>query len=380
MSDPSLDVGALLTAFLDGTRVVHVVRLAPDGTVVSANAAMCGRLGVADRALQGRPIFEYLTDHDAAIVGGWLAEGVPRPDPIHLNFCDADSLPFTLRCFASLDSGGCVLVGEPAYDDEQRLQRHLLETNEELANLARTRLRSTLEADRARLQAEADNRAKDDALAVIAHELRQPLSGVVAALGVMKQNPAGAARAQQILERQVGHMARLVEDLLHASQVMRGAIALQREPIDLRQMVREAADLAEAAVRNRQQQLTVETHDEPLPILADGSRIRQVLTNILTNATKYTPEGGSIAILADRTGNGAGRVRVRDTGQGIAAADLERVFDLFARAAGGGNGLGIGLAVARRLVELHDGTIAAHSEGTGRGSEFIVTLPMIEPA
>jgi signal transduction histidine kinase len=171
-----------------------------------------------------------------------------------------------------------------------------------------------------------------------------------------------------------------VEDLLHASQIMRGAIELERAPTDLRQVVREAANLTEATTRERRQQMTVRMDDQPLPVLADTSRIRQVLTNIMTNAAKYTPEGGSIFVVAEQTADGTGQVRVRDTGQGIDAADIDRVFELFGRATRGGDGLGIGLAVARRLVELHDGTITVSSEGAGLGSEFTVTLPVIRPA
>jgi signal transduction histidine kinase len=380
MSDESPGADATITTFLEQTRFVHVVRFGLQGGIVSANAAMASRLGVAEEALKGRAILDCLTVHDAALVSRWLATGSPDPGPVQLNFCDADTLPFTLLCFVSVQHDGFLMIGEPVYGDEQRLQQQLLQTNQELANLARNRHRSTLEADRARAQAESENRAKDEALAVIAHELRQPLSGVVAALAVMKHHPAGAERAREILERQIGQITRLVEDLLQASQIMRGAIELERAPTDLRQVVREAADLTEATTRERRQQMTVRMDDQPLPVLADTSRIRQVLTNIMTNAAKYTPEGGSIFVVAEHTADGTGQVRVRDTGQGIDAADIDRVFELFVRATRGGDGLGIGLAVARRLVELHDGTITVSSEGAGLGSEFTVTLPVIRPA
>jgi signal transduction histidine kinase len=170
-------------------------------------------------------------------------------------------------------------------------------------------------------------------------------------------------------------MTTLVEELLHASQVMRGAVTLTPERTDLGVFVRTVVEVIDPGVRERGQQLLLEIPDEPFTVMIDVSRMRQILTNVLTNAVKYTPNGGSIIVRVETTDAGTCRVRVRDTGQGLGPDALERVFDLFARATSGGNGLGIGLAVAKRLVELHHGTISVTSEGLGRGAEFIVTLP-----
>ena len=295
--------------------------------------------------------------------------------PVHLNFCDATGQPFTLSSHITVYPDGCLILGEPVYGDEERLQRQLIEVNEELAALARTRQRSVVSEHQARQLAEADSQAKDEGLAVIAHELRQPLSAAMGALGILKQNPSGAGRAVQILDRQIAGMSTLVEGLLHASQVMRGAITLRKERADLAHLVQEAADTVLPDILKRGQQLHVDLSDSPLPIDVDASRIRQVMVNILSNATKYTPAGGSITVFAGRGESLSYCVRVRDTGTGISAASLNRVFDLFMRATSGGNGLGIGLAVAKRLVELHGGTIAVTSEGIGCGAEFSVALP-----
>lgn len=377
MSGLALDVPPTIATYLGRTRFVHVLRLDLAGVIDLANDTMSARLVEAGGSLVGRTVFPYLTDPDAVLLKALLDARRSSAEPVNLNFCDAEGTPFTLLSFLTMEADRCVLIGEPTYDDEQRLRRQLIEVNEELATLARSRQRATLAEQKARLQAEVANRAKDLALAVIAHELRQPLGGAVAALSVLKQDPSAAARVQAILERQIGQMSALVEDLLSASHVMQGEIELQREVVDLRQIAQEALDLAELAAQARRQTLTLVAPDEALTVFVDRGRIRQVLGNIIANAMKYTPEGGAIVVTVERSAEAAARVRVRDTGQGMETAELDGIFGLFVRATRGGNGLGIGLAVAKRLVEVHKGTITAHSEGAGLGSEFVVTLPMV---
>ena len=368
-----VDATAAISTYLGLTRAVHLVRFDLDGSVQMANEAMTEHLGLSE-APRGRSIFQFMTEPDAAAVMLRLTAPA-QAAPVHLNFCDATGQPFTLSSYITVYPDGCLILGEPVYGDEERLQRQLIEVNEELAALARVRQRSVVSEHHARQLAEADNQAKDEGLAVIAHELRQPLSAAMGALGVLTQNPSGAGRAVQILHRQIAGMSTLVEGLLHASQVMRGAITLQKERADLAQLVQEAADTVRPDMLQRGQQLHVDVSDAPWPIDVDASRIRQVLVNVLSNATKYTPAGGSITVFMGRGENLTYCIRVRDTGTGISAAARDRVFDLFMRATSGGNGLGIGLAVAKRLVELHGGTITVTSEGIGRGSEFTVTLP-----
>ncbi len=374
----TIEHSALVAEYLERTRFVHLLRFDHAGVILSANDAMARHLGSSGASLRGRAIFDFLTDPDAALIRARLEARFSASDPTALNFCDADGAPFTLLAFLTLSDDGGVLIGEPTYEDEQRLHRQLLEVNEELASLARSRHRSRLLDQQERLLAEADNRAKDDAMAVIAHELRQPLNGAMAALGLLKKDPAGAAtaRALVILERQVRQMSTIVEDLLHASEVMRGEFELARQEVDLRQLVREAVDTIDLSARERRQALTLSVPEEPVPVRVDISRIGQVFMNVLTNASKYTPEEGAIAVTVDITGGGAARISVRDTGKGVEAADLTSIFSLFVRTTRGGNGLGIGLAVARRLVDMHGGTLTANSDGPGLGSEFIVTLPL----
>ena len=215
----STDATAAISTYLRLTRAVHVIRFDLDGSVQMANEAMTARLGLTE-TLRGRSIFQFLTEPDAAAVALRLKEP-PQADPVHLNFCDATGQPFTLSSYITVYPDGCLILGEPVCGDDERLQRQMVEVNEELAALARARQRSAISEQRGRQLAESDNQAKDEGLAVIAHELRQPLNVAMAALGVLKQNPSKTARAVQILERQIAGMSAIVEGLLHASQVMR---------------------------------------------------------------------------------------------------------------------------------------------------------------
>ncbi|MEO8520396.1 MAG: histidine kinase dimerization/phospho-acceptor domain-containing protein, partial [Acidobacteriota bacterium] len=219
MRELTIANSALVAEYLERTRFVHVLRFDHAGVILSANDAMARHLGSSGTLLRGRAVFDFLTDPDAALIRARLEAPAFASDPTALNFCDADGAPFTLVSFLTVSDDGGVLIGEPSYADEQRLQQQLLEVNEELASLARSRHRSTLLEQQERLHAEADNRAKDEALAVIAHELRQPLNAALAALGLLRKNPAGAVRVHAILERQIRQMSTIVEDLLHASKV-----------------------------------------------------------------------------------------------------------------------------------------------------------------
>ena len=357
-----LDASTALATYLEQTRVIHVVRCDVDGGIQFVNAAMAKHLGLAPEVRVAVVLRQRLRERSAVLAA------------INLNFCDAAGSPFTLSSHLTVYPDGCVIIGEPAVEHEELLQRQLIEVNVELAALARTRQRSTVAEQRARQQAETDSRAKDDALAVIAHELRQPLNAMTAALSVTKQNPA-SERGLRVLERQIGYMTALVEELLNASKIMRGVVTPTRDPTNLGQFVRDVSELIQSGVRERGQHFVIESPDEPLIVMVDPNHLRQVLTNVLTNATKYTPVGGSIIVIVEAADQSTCRVRVRDTGQGLAPDALGRIFDLFARATSGGNGLGIGLAVAKRLVELNQGTISVASDGLGHGAEFVVTLP-----
>jgi PAS domain S-box-containing protein len=226
---------------------------------------------------------------------------------------------------------------------------------------------------------EADRR-KDEFLATLAHELRNPLAPIRNALHLLKRRPLEdptVIGARDMMDRQVTHMVRLIDDLLDVSRITQGKLQLRREPVDLAKVVEQALETARPHIT---QQLTVTLPSEPIRLDADPVRLSQVLSNLLNNAAKFTPKTGRITLGASLEG-GAVVIRVRDTGVGIAPEQMPRLFQIFSQAGSplerAKGGLGIGLSLARSLVELHDGTIEARSEGLERGSEFIVRLPVL---
>jgi PAS domain S-box-containing protein len=248
----------------------------------------------------------------------------------------------------------------------------------------RKRLEETLR-QRAEDLAEADRR-KDEFLAMLAHELRNPLAPVRTALQILwlRCPPDPALRqVRDIMERQVRNLVRLVDDLLDMSRVSRGKMELRKERVDLASVIQLAVETALPLIDNRRHQLTVTTPEEPLWLDADPVRLGQILSNLLNNAAKYTDPGGHIWLTARRAG-GETVVSVRDTGIGIAPELRGRIFDLFMQAhhtpERAQGGMGIGLSLVHRLVELHGGTIEVASEGPGRGSEFTVQLPLAASA
>src|ERR1051325_324326 len=221
---------------------------------------------------------------------------------------------------------------------------------------------------------------------MLSHELRNPLSSIVNALQLMRLQRGEETILQQqartILERQVGQLSRLVDDLLEISRVAVGRLRLQVESVELRGIVEMAVEATRSAIERRSHVLTVTVPDSPVWLVADAARLEQVVVNLLDNAAKYTEPGGRIALSVELDG-GTAVLRVCDSGHGIAANVLPGVFDLFPqadrsldRAAGG---LGIGLSLVRALVELHQGEVSATSAGVGHGSEFVVRLPVAEP-
>jgi len=228
---------------------------------------------------------------------------------------------------------------------------------------------------------EADKR-KDDFLATLSHELRNPLAPLSLAGQMLAANPALDARAAEmisIMQRQIDHMVRLIDDLMEISRISRGKIELRRANIDLHSVLDNSVELARPHIEAALHRLEVTLPDKPIQLYADPVRLAQIVANLLNNAAKYTPEGGCISLSAQRVG-GEVVIRVRDNGAGISDEALPHIFDLFAQGDRGptttGGGLGIGLSLARGLAELHGGTITAHSDGVGFGSEFTVRIPI----
>jgi PAS domain S-box-containing protein len=228
------------------------------------------------------------------------------------------------------------------------------------------------------------DRRKDEFLAMLAHELRNPLAPISSAADMLRMAYAGEPRVKQIsgiIARQVAHMRHLVDDLLDVSRVTRGLVTVAREPLDLRQVVADAAEQVRPLVEARRHDLRLALGDAPAMVDGDHTRLVQVVANLLGNAAKYTPEGGRIEVELE-TADGQAYLAVHDNGNGIGPDLLPVVFDLFTqgsrtldRAQGG---LGLGLALVRKLVELHGGQVDAASAGPGRGSTFTVTLPLLD--
>jgi signal transduction histidine kinase len=262
---------------------------------------------------------------------------------------------------------------------------YLVEIATHLAGIAIERHRSDQAlAQRAEQLAEADRR-KDEFLALLAHELRNPLAPIVTALELLrtrKDDPATVERYRAMMERQVRQLGRLVDDLLDVSRITRGKIALVKERVTAADLAARAVEAARPLLQQRGHELRVDLPGEPLEVEVDPMRLAQALSNLLNNAAKYTPRGGHVALQARREGDEV-VFSVRDAGIGIEPEMLGRVFDLFVQAdtaiARSQGGLGIGLTLVKRLVELHGGTVEAHSAGRGAGSELILRLPAAPP-
>ena len=225
------------------------------------------------------------------------------------------------------------------------------------------------------------DRRKDEFLAMLSHELRNPLAPILNAVQLLqlkKDESSVQRKAHAIIERQVGQLTHLVDDLMEVSRTLTGRIQLRREQIDVSGIVERAVETARPLIDQHEHELTVSLPPDPIWLYADAARLEQVVTNLLTNAVKYTNEGGHIWLSVQQEGDKA-VLRVRDTGVGITPTFLPHVFDLFTQAERSSDrsqgGLGIGLALAKRLVEMHEGTIEVSST-LGQGSEFVVSLPV----
>jgi two-component system CheB/CheR fusion protein len=231
--------------------------------------------------------------------------------------------------------------------------------------------------ERAQQLADADRR-KDEFLAMLAHELRNPIAPLRTSLYLLREDPDQHDRYIDMAERQVKHLVRIVDDLLDVSRITRGKIVLRAGPVRLADVVKRSVELVRPLLDERGHTLDVRLPAEPVVLHADDVRLVQAFGNLLSNAASYTPAGGSISIVAEPAGEEV-RIAVRDNGVGLAPELLPRVFDLFVQGDAALDrtlgGLGIGLTLVRAVAELHGGRIEARSAGTGRGSEFIVHLP-----
>ncbi len=375
---------AMASADLERQRLLQLISDAP-----VAIALMRGRehryevANVAHAHMVGR----------SDLIGKTVAEAFPELGPDAPNFTALDSvyrtgIPFVAEEFVSapIDKSG---TGAP----EETIYRIVIapsrDVGGEITGLivvsvdVTTQVQARRQLEATRNEAERANRAKDEFLAMLGHELRNPLAPIMTALDLMRMqggHSVGENRAREVIERQAKHMTQLVDDLLDVSRITRGKIELKRERLMLADLIAKAVETASPLLEKSNHRLIT---DVPRDITVDGdaSRLVQVFSNLLSNAAKYTDARGEIAIAAHSREHNV-VVTITDTGRGISAEMLPCVFDLFTqerqnldRSQGG---LGLGLAIVKNLVSLHGGTVSAFSAGVGRGSRFEVTLPMAE--
>ena len=333
------------------------------GRYIRCNHAMAARLGVQDAAdAIGKTAFD-MPEQDGAMAMHREDEAVLRVgQPQH----------YRLEHRTERD-------GSEAWDMVTRLP--LVDRSNAIVGVIAI-FRDVTEQVRAKAKIDDEVRRRDQFLAMLSHELRNPLGAVVSATAMLKAADAHDhthTRTIDVLERQSRQMARLLDDLLDASRVTQNKIELRRRVVDLCVIASEAADAVRPHVRERGLELTLDLPQEPLWVYGDAARLQQIQINLLSNAIKYTPRGGHVKLTAAADGNGAAVVRVSDNGAGIASPMLDSVFDLFVQARHtldhADGGLGVGLTLVRALVEMHGGTVSAHSDGDGKGSEFAVRLP-----
>jgi PAS domain S-box-containing protein len=364
---------------LRGAPVATALLVGPDFTFHLANRRYCDLVGHSD--LEGRAfldVFPELRGSETLHLLERVHEGreAVSVEELRLVLRDAGGTPrerflkFSVEPLALEEGGadGLILVAVDVTEhvrSRQEIERAHAERAELLAELT------------------AASQAKDEFLAMLGHELRNPLSPIVTSLQLMRmRGETGSVRERDIIQRQVDHLVRLVDDLMDISRVTRGKIDLKCERVDLAQPLGKAVEMASLLLEQRRHGLEVEI-EPALEWVGDPMRLAQVVSNLLNNAARYTEPGGHIVLRAGREGGERLRISVSDDGIGMSADMRGQVFDLFFqgrrnidRAEGG---LGIGLALVKNIVELHGGTVEARSEGKGRGSEFVVSLPLQAP-
>jgi PAS domain S-box-containing protein len=331
------------------------VALDQDGLVLYSNAYFAELVGADRERMVGTSFFAFVPEESRPhFVNGELA--APQADVL-LRATDGSPVP------VQLSGSRIVLEGSPV---------HCL-------------IVTDLGEEQRREQLVIESRRKDEFLAMLAHELRNPIAPIRNAIQVLElaeePDPAQVSWAGKLIARQIQQLGRLVDDLMDISRITRGKLQIEPRPIDLRSVVQRAVETTESLIEEHGHRLRVELPNRRVPVSGDAVRLSQVVSNVLHNAAKFTPDGGDISVSVS-TSETAAQVSVRDGGIGIDADVLPRIFELFTQGDATlerkQGGLGIGLALVRNVVEMHGGRVHAKSEGLGRGSEFVVELPLLD--
>lgn len=344
------------------------------------------------KARSGDQALELLLDHDVALAlidvqmpglnGFELAElmrGNERTRRVPIIFVTAGNTTDSRWRFQGYEAGAVDFIQKPIEPDVLRSKAEVF------FELYRQRQQIASQRDELQVQAEAlkeADRRKDEFLATLAHELRNPLAPLRNGLDILQRSPhsENAGEIRNMMDRQLIHLVRLIDDLLDVSRVSQGKIELRREAASISEIVRSATETSRPLIENGDHKLTIDMPGEELWVDGDRIRLSQALSNLLNNAAKYTPSGGQVALVVKREGAHV-VIRVTDNGVGIPEDMQSKVFQLFTqvddqlqRSQGG---LGIGLALVRQLVEMHGGTVDAFSAGSGMGSHFTLRIPLI---
>lgn len=344
--------------------------LSEAGVILFSNPRLAALLGTTPAELAGTRLASWIGGGERTQFERLLRDSRDRSVSSDLTLCagKVDSLPVRVSLSSLVVKGMrccCAVL------TDMSLAKHhaALAASAEYVRQVNDRLR------------EADKR-KDEFLATLAHELRNPLAPIRAAAHMLKKldlKDERVLRAREVIERQSAHMTRLIDDLLEMSRITQGKFDLQRRPESLTAIIAGVVQSAQSAMDARQHQFQIEVAADPLLMEADAIRIAQAVGNVIENATKYTPPGGRIALRLARAGQQA-VIRVQDNGIGIEPDMAARIFDMFVQAENGdrrpNGGLGIGLALTRKLIEMHGGTITVSSAGLGKGAEFEIRLPL----
>ncbi|MEP7009568.1 MAG: ATP-binding protein [Acidobacteriota bacterium] len=352
--------------------------LAADETIFYVNQRLADLLGVPLSDLIGSRLSDFVVEADRDELSNALALALTEDIYREVSIRRADGIfPAGVSASPLLVDEDMICVLLTDLTGQKRQEEEKIRFLE--GQVARVAAESTSAALR-----EADRR-KDEFLAILAHELRNPLGPLrngIHLLGKIGSLEPLARETHQMMARQVENLVRLVDDLLDVGRVTRGVIKLRKESIDARLVLHRAVESCRDFIAQRNHRLKIDLPPYPLAVEVDLMRMIQVVVNLLKNAAKFTPKGGRIVITAERSAESSATICVRDNGRGIEPRLLSEIFDLFVQADSTASrseeGLGIGLTLSRRLTELHGGTLSAKSAGLGKGSEFVISLPLAE--